>query len=120
MARPKRTTKDKLMDAAEKLFARRGFHGTSLRDITAAAGVDLALVNYHFGSKKRLLAAVIERRGQMLNEERLRAIGGGAPARRTATRRARRRWSRRSSIRSWIAWRTPVRAGTTTFRWSPL
>ena len=40
------------MDAAEKLFARRGFHGTSLRDITGAAGVDLALVNYHFGSKK--------------------------------------------------------------------
>jgi len=59
------------MDAAEKLFARRGFHGTSLRDITGAAGVDLALVNYHFGSKKQLLSAVVERRGQVLNEERL-------------------------------------------------
>ena len=59
MARPKRITKDKLMDAAEKLFARRGFHGTSLREITGAAGVDLALVNYHFGSKKALLAAVL-------------------------------------------------------------
>jgi AcrR family transcriptional regulator len=74
MARPKRTTKDKLMDAAEKLFARRGFHGASLRDITAEAGVDLALVNYHFGSKKQLLAAVLERRGQILNEERLRRL----------------------------------------------
>jgi AcrR family transcriptional regulator len=47
VARQKRTTKEKLMDAAEKLFARRGFHGSSLRDITGAAGVDLALVNYH-------------------------------------------------------------------------
>src|SRR5579862_1110324 len=71
MTRARRTTKDKLMDAAEKLFARRGFHGTSLRDITGAAGVDLALVNYHFGSKKQLLSAVVERRGQVLNEERL-------------------------------------------------
>src|ERR1700685_551595 len=54
MTRPKRSTKDKLMDAAEKLFARRGFHGASLRDITGVAGVDLALVNYHFGSKHGL------------------------------------------------------------------
>jgi AcrR family transcriptional regulator len=83
MPRTKRATKDKLMDAAEKLFARRGFHGTSLRDITGAAGVDLALVNYHFGSKKRLLAEVLERRGQVLNEERLRRLAavrvGAAP-----------------------------------------
>lgn len=62
------------MDAAEKLFARRGFHGASLREITAAAGVDLALVNYHFGGKKQLLAAVIERRGQVLNERRLQRL----------------------------------------------
>jgi len=71
MARAKRTTKEKLMDAAEKLFARQGFHGTSLREITAEAGVDLALVNYHFGGKKPLLAAVLERRGAVLNEARL-------------------------------------------------
>jgi AcrR family transcriptional regulator len=74
MTGPKRTTKDKLMDAAEKLFAHRGFHGASLREITAAAGVDLALVNYHFGSKKQLLVAVVERRGQVLNEERRRRL----------------------------------------------
>jgi AcrR family transcriptional regulator len=74
MPRSKRTTKDKLMDAAERLFARRGFHGTSLRDITRAAGVDLALVNYHFGSKKQLLTSVLERRGAVLNEERLRRL----------------------------------------------
>lgn len=74
MTRTPRTTKDKLMDAAEKLFARRGFHGTSLRDITGEAGADLALVNYHFGGKKQLLIAVIERRGKVLNEERLRRL----------------------------------------------
>lgn len=74
MSRPRRTTSDKLMDAAEKLFAKRGFHGTSLRDITGAAGVDLALVNYHFGGKKQLLVEVLERRGQVLNEERLRRL----------------------------------------------
>jgi AcrR family transcriptional regulator len=74
MARAKRNTKDKLLDAAEKLFARRGFHGTSLRDITGEAGVDLALVNYHFGGKKPLFAAVVERRGVVLNEERLRRL----------------------------------------------
>lgn len=74
MPRPKRPTKEKLMDAAEKLFAQRGFHGASVRDITGAAGVDLALVNYHFGSKKQLFAAVIERRGQVLNEERLQRL----------------------------------------------
>jgi AcrR family transcriptional regulator len=71
MARAKRTTKEKLMDAAEKLFARKGFHGTSLREITGEAGVDLALVSYHFGGKKPLLAAVLERRGAVLNEARL-------------------------------------------------
>ena len=74
MARLKRSTRDKLMDAAEKLFARRGFHGTSLRDITGEAGVDLALVNYHFGSKEQLLAEVVERRGKVLNEERLQRL----------------------------------------------
>jgi AcrR family transcriptional regulator len=74
MTRLKRTTKDKLMDAAEKLFARKGFYGATLRDITAAAGVDLALVTYHFGGKKQLFVAVIERRGHVLNEERLRRL----------------------------------------------
>ena len=74
MARSKRTTKEKLLDAAEKLFARQGFHGTSLRAITGEAGVDLALVNYHFGGKKPLFAAVLERRGAVLNEERLRRL----------------------------------------------
>lgn len=74
MPRPRRPTKEKIMDAAEKLFARRGYHGASVRAITSAAGVDLALVNYHFGSKQRLFSAVLERRGQVLNEDRLRQL----------------------------------------------
>ena len=73
------------MDAAEKLFARRGFHGTSLREITGEAGVDLALVNYHFGGKKQLLAEVVDRRGKVLNEERLQRL---AQARAAAAPRA--------------------------------
>jgi AcrR family transcriptional regulator len=74
MPREKRTTRDKLMDAAEKLFARKGFHGTSVRDITGLAGVDVALINYHFGGKRQLFTAVFERRGAVLNEERLRRL----------------------------------------------
>ena len=63
-----------ILDAAERCFAEGGFDGVSLRTITEVAGVDLALVNYHFGSKKQLLAAVLERRGQVLNEERLQRL----------------------------------------------
>ena len=55
---------------AEKLFAHEGFHNTSLRSITGEAGVNLAAVNYHFGSKEALLEAVIDRRLQPLNRTR--------------------------------------------------
>lgn len=64
-------TKEKILDAAEHLFARDGFHATSLRAITSHAGVNLAAVNYHFGSKDALLEAVFERRLIPLNEKRL-------------------------------------------------
>jgi len=65
---PRRT---RILDAAERLFAARGFHGVSIRDITGAAGVDVALANYHFGSKQGLLEAVFLRRAEDLNAERL-------------------------------------------------
>ena len=55
-------TKERILDAAERLFAERGFAATSLRSITAAAGVNLAAVNYHFRSKEALLEAVFTRR----------------------------------------------------------
>jgi AcrR family transcriptional regulator len=67
-------TCDRLLDAAERLFAAHGFRGVSLRELTAAAGVNLAAVSYHFGSKKELLRAVLERRVAPVNAERLRRL----------------------------------------------
>jgi AcrR family transcriptional regulator len=64
-------TKQRILDAAERLFMERGFSATSLREITAAAKVNLAAVNYHFGSKETLIEAVLMRRLQPLNELRL-------------------------------------------------
>jgi len=69
-----KSTRQKLLDAAERLFAVRGFHGVSIREITGAAGVDVALANYHFGSKKGLFEAVFLRRAELLNEERMQML----------------------------------------------
>jgi AcrR family transcriptional regulator len=55
------STKNKILDAAESLFATQGFNGTSLREITSQAEVNLAAVNYHFGSKKELIKSVMSR-----------------------------------------------------------
>src|SRR6202161_4745138 len=54
-------TRTRILDAAEGLFAERGFRGTSVRAITGLAGANLAAVGYHFGSKAELLAAVTRR-----------------------------------------------------------
>lgn len=70
-------TKERILDAAEHLFAAEGFHNTSLRAITGAAGANLAAVNYHFGSKEALLEALFERRLVPLNRlrrEKLEAV----------------------------------------------
>jgi AcrR family transcriptional regulator len=64
-------TKDLILDTAERLFAARGFDATSLRTITSEAGVNLAAVHYHFGSKDALIETVLHRRLVGLNEERL-------------------------------------------------
>jgi AcrR family transcriptional regulator len=64
-------TRDRILDAAEKLFAECGFYGVSIRDVTGAVDVDVALVAYHFGSKQGLLDAVLLRRAADLNDERL-------------------------------------------------
>lgn len=64
-------TKDRILDAAEGLFMEHGFEGTSLRQITAAAAVNLAAVNYHFGSKEELFQAVLTRRLDPMNQERV-------------------------------------------------
>ncbi|HEY2685696.1 MAG TPA: TetR family transcriptional regulator [Steroidobacteraceae bacterium] len=68
---PARGGKERILDAAESLFARHGFYGVSVRDITEAARVDVALVSYHFGGKRELFTAVFQRRAEMLNAERL-------------------------------------------------
>jgi len=68
---PAPTTKDRILDSAERLFADLGFDATSLRLITSDAEVNLAAVNYHFQSKESLLDAVIERRLLPLNQRRI-------------------------------------------------
>ena len=65
------STRQRILDAAESLFAEKGASGTSLRSITSRAGVNLAGVHYHFGSKDALLDAVLERLSRPMNEERL-------------------------------------------------
>jgi len=67
-------TRERILDAAELLFAAKGFHAVSVRDITGAASVDVAVVNYHFGSKQQLFEAVFMRRAEILNVERLRKL----------------------------------------------
>ncbi|MEO6565431.1 MAG: helix-turn-helix domain-containing protein, partial [Casimicrobiaceae bacterium] len=64
-------TKDRLLDAAEALFMEHGFEATSLRLITATAGANLAAANYHFGSKEELFQAVLTRRLDPMNQQRV-------------------------------------------------
>jgi len=64
-------TKTRILDAAESLFMEHGFEATSLRSLTTAAGVNLAAVNYHFGTKEELFQAVLTRRLDAMNQERL-------------------------------------------------
>ncbi|MFK7830063.1 MAG: TetR/AcrR family transcriptional regulator [Congregibacter sp.] len=68
---PKR---DRILDAAESLFAEHGFDGVTLRQIATKAGVDVALANYHFGKKLDLFQAVFDRRAEMLNRARREAL----------------------------------------------
>jgi len=67
-------TKAVVLTAAERLFALHGFQNVSVRDITAEAGVNLASVNYHFGSKDALLFEIFRRRTSELNRERARML----------------------------------------------
>lgn len=69
-------TKERILAAAERLFRERGFAGTSLRAITAEAGVNVAALHYHFGGREPLARAVFARRVAPVNEERLRRLDG--------------------------------------------
>lgn len=67
-------TRERLFEAAERLIAERGLAHVSLREITAEAGVNLASVNYHFGSRDGLILALFKVRVGLLNRERLRLL----------------------------------------------
>jgi AcrR family transcriptional regulator len=80
---PSDQTRTAILAAAERLYADRGFGDVTLRDIVAAAGVNLAAVNYHFGSKDELIAELFVTRSIATNRERLNELkaaeekGGG-------------------------------------------
>ncbi|MEK7736465.1 MAG: TetR/AcrR family transcriptional regulator [Pseudomonadota bacterium] len=67
-------TRARILDAAELLFMAHGLEATTLRMITSEARVNLAAVNYHFGSKEALIEEMFRRRLTWLNEKRLRAL----------------------------------------------
>lgn len=67
-------TRERLLDAAQKLFVEQGMDATSLRHITTLAGANLASVNYHFGSKNELIQALFARQLDPLNKERIRLL----------------------------------------------
>jgi AcrR family transcriptional regulator len=72
--KPQHETRTRILDAAEELFMQHGFEGSSMRALTTSAGVNLAAVNYHFGSKDALIEAVFRRRLDPMNTERISAL----------------------------------------------
>jgi AcrR family transcriptional regulator len=69
-------TQGKILDTAERLFGDQGYAGTSLRQIIAAAGVNLAAIHYHFGNKEELLDHLVMRKAGPVNAERLALLDG--------------------------------------------
>jgi AcrR family transcriptional regulator len=67
-------TRERLLDAAERLFAEKGFAATSVRDITAAAASNVAAINYHFGGKHNLYHEVFRRRMAAMRDQRIASI----------------------------------------------
>ena len=66
--------RDRLLDSAEQLFAERGFDATSIRDLAAAAGCNIASVNYYFGGKEKLYVEVWRRDLLLLKDARIASI----------------------------------------------
>ncbi|MGL5834402.1 MAG: TetR/AcrR family transcriptional regulator [Waterburya sp.] len=67
-------TKERILVIAERLFAERGFAGTTLRNVVREAGVNLAAVHYHFGSKEELFRAVVQRFARPVVEQELKLL----------------------------------------------
>ena len=80
MTNDKLTTKDRLLDAAEVLFVERGYDDVSIRDLAAAADVNVAAVNYHFQGKENLYHEVIRRRFSVQRDATLASLAEAAPA----------------------------------------
>lgn len=68
------TTRQKILDEAERLFAEQGVQATSLRTIVNKAGVNVAAIHYHFGSKEAVIREIIARRFRPLHEEKIRLL----------------------------------------------
>jgi AcrR family transcriptional regulator len=68
---PESGPKRRLLDAAEVLFAERGFEAVTVRDITGSAEANVAAVNYHFGSREDLIDLLVQHYANPVNEERL-------------------------------------------------
>ena len=71
MTRPSEVTRERIMKAAERLFAERGYDGTSIRAIVAKARVNQAAINYHFDGKDGLYRAVLRAAFRALTEQQL-------------------------------------------------
>jgi AcrR family transcriptional regulator len=79
---PRPGTRERLLATAEALFATRGIDAVSVRDITEAAGANIAAINYHFGSRRGLIDAIVQRRAEVLGARRaelLDALDGAGP-----------------------------------------
>lgn len=81
----KPSARQRLIDASEQLFAEHGWNAVSIRTIVAAAGVNLAALHYHFGSKEQLLTEIFAARAKPIAEERMRLLAeigrqGGTPS----------------------------------------
>jgi len=70
MAAPRGGTRERILNAAEKLFADKGYDGTSTRAIVAASGDTIGSLSYHFGSKEKLLREVVQRRFDAIADAR--------------------------------------------------
>jgi AcrR family transcriptional regulator len=73
------TAKERLLEAAIGLFAKKGFSATGLREVVREAGVSVAMVNYHFGSKQGLLEAILDRLFQSMYKAAEETLTGDEP-----------------------------------------
>jgi len=87
--------RDRILDAAESLFAGGGLEAMSMRAVTRRAHVNLAAVNYHFGSKHQLVFAMVRRRFEPINARRMERLEAAVALARPGSARAWPAWDRR-------------------------